>query len=214
MILASTSPRRRELLALLGIPFTIQGADIDETVQAAERPRDHVLRLAGEKARRVASQRQGECVLAADTIVVQHGRILGKPRDADEARRMLQSLRAAPHQVLTAVAIARYPAAGASEQPLLLSEVHASQVSMRPYSDEEIEDYIATGDPFDKAGGYAIQHPHFRPVAHFEGCFASIMGLPLGVVARLLSAAGLRPTPDWPRRCQALTGRCCQFTSA
>ncbi len=82
---------------------------------------------------------------------------------------------------------------------------------MRPYSDDEIDAYIASGDPMDKAGAYAIQNSDFEPVAHFDGCFASIMGLPLGVVADLLQQAGLNPAPNWPEQCALFTGRCCQW---
>lgn len=206
LILASQSPRRRELLSVLGIPFTIDTADIDESVLAAEAPLVHVLRLAQSKAR-VVAERWGDApdvvVLAADTIVVQRARILGKPRDAAEARLMLQSLRTAPHQVITAVAVV--------DSNGLVSGTHTSEVVMRPYSDAEIDAYIATGDSLDKAGAYAIQHNDFRPVAHFEGCFASIMGLPLGLASGLLQATGLTPDPDWPRACAAITHHCCHL---
>ena len=168
LILASQSPRRHQLLAALGIPFTVDTAGIDESVLAGEEPAPHALRLARNKAG-VVAQRWNDSptlvVLAADTIVVQHGRILGKPRTAAEARHMLKSLRAVPHQVMTAVAVA--------DGSVLVSGLHTSEVVMRPYTDAEIDAYIATDDPMDKAGAYAIQHSDFRPVAHFDGCYAS-----------------------------------------
>ncbi|NOZ71615.1 MAG: septum formation protein Maf [Chloroflexi bacterium] len=207
LILASASPRRRQLLQLLGLPFTVRVADIDESALPDEEPVLHARRLAESKARVVVAKVGTEeaVVIAADTIVVHKERILGKPKNAREARSMLQSLRDTPHQVITAVAVAT------TVPPRLISTTHTSLVTMRPYSDAEIEAYIATNDPLDKAGAYAIQHPDFRPVAHYEGCFASIMGLPLGVVADILQALNLHPQPDWPQRCQRLSGRCCRL---
>ena len=203
LILASSSPRRHQLLTALGIPFTIDVADIDESRVGNESPETHVRRLAETKARTVAARHPQDVILAADTIVVHQGRILGKPQDAAEARQMLGSLRTAPHQVITAVAVAR---AGD-----VISELDTSTVTMRPYTDAEIKAYIASGDPFDKAGAYAIQHPDFAPVARLDGCYAGVMGLPLAVTARLLTAAGLSPDPDWPQACHAVTGDCCQL---
>lgn len=201
LILASSSPRRRQLLAALGIPFSIDVADIDESRVGNESPEAHVRRLAEEKARAVIARHPRDVILAADTIVVHRGRILGKPRDAANAKTMLQSLRSNAHQVITAVAVARTGD--------LVSELDVSTVTMRGYTDTEIDAYIASGDPFDKAGAYAIQHPDFAPVARLDGCYAGVMGLPLAVVARLLAAAGLTPAPDWPHHCHAITGRCC-----
>ena len=202
LVLASASPRRRQLLAVLGIPFTVDCADIDESVLPDEAPEPYALRLAETKARVVAQRWSETVILAADTIVVQHKQILGKPQHAADARLMLQSLRAAPHQVITAVAVAR------PETLRVLSNDsddhdktlrvwianHTSHVVMRPYTDAEIDAYIASGDPLDKAGAYAIQNSDFRPVARFDGCFASIMGLPL---ARRCRSPHLRwPEPD------------------
>ena len=203
LILASASPRRQQLLAALGIPFVVESADIDESRRDDEPPEVHVRRLAEEKARTIAARHPQTVVLAADTIVVLEGRILGKPGDEADAWRMLRAMRGRAHRVMTAVAVARGMA--------LASDLDVSIVTMRNYSDEEIAAYIATGDPMDKAGAYAIQHPDFRPVAHLDGCFAGVMGLPLAVAARLLAGAGLSPAPDWPRRCHAITGRCCSL---
>jgi len=204
LILASSSPRRRQLLAALGIPFIIDVADIDESRLGDESPRAHVRRLAETKARTVAVRHPQDVVLAADTIVVLDGRILGKPGSPDEARAMLQALRGRGHQVITAVAVAH---AGD-----VSSDLDISTVVMRPYTDAEMDAYIASGDPMDKAGAYAIQHPGFQPVARLDGCFAGVMGLPLALTARLLSDAGLTPAAHWPHNCHAITGRCCQLT--
>ncbi len=202
LILASASPRRRQLLAALGIPFVIDAADINESRLKAETPAAHVRRLAEEKARTVSARRPQDVILAADTIVVHQGRILGKPRDTAHARSMLQSLRDRAHQVITAVAVARNGA--------ITSKLDVSVVTMREYSDAEMDAYIATGDPFDKAGAYAIQNADFAPVARLEGCYAGVMGLPLALTTHLLTAAGLAPAPDWPHNCNTITERCCQ----
>lgn len=201
LILASASPRRRQLLACLGLEFACERADIDETPWPREAPVAHARRLALTKASVVAARRPEAIVMAADTVVVRDGCILGKPADAAEARQMLRTLRGASHEVISAVAVVANGRTDGAE--------HISRVWMRAYTDAEIEAYIATGDPFDKAGAYAIQHPDFRPVARFEGCFASIMGLPLGLVAALLRQHGLVAAPAWPAACQALTGQCC-----
>ncbi len=205
LILASASPRRRQLLAALGIPFAIDVADIDESRVGAESPQAHVRRLAETKARAVAARHPHDIILAADTIVVLDGRILGKPGDEEEAWAMLRALRGRAHQVITAVAVAF---AGRTR-----SDLDIATVVMRDYSDAEIAAYIASGDPFDKAGAYAIQNLEFHPVARLEGCFANVMGLPLALTARLLTAAGLSPAPHWPQACHAITGRCCQRAS-
>jgi MAF protein len=220
LILASASPRRRELLAVLGLPFVVQTADIDESTLPDEAPEPHARRLAETKAITVAAKSGEAVVLACDTIVVQHGQILGKPRDVSAAREMLRSLREAPHRVITAVALALPQARSVSLHPIgtdtpegsprVLYASHSSDVTMRSYSDPEIDIYIASGDPMDKAGAYAIQNRDFEPVAHFNGCFASIMGLPLGVVADLLKQAGFGPAPNWPAQCAAFAGTCCQ----
>lgn len=203
LILASSSPRRRQLLAALGIPFTIDAADIDESRLGNESPEAHVRRLAQEKARAVAARHPDDVILTADTIVVSQGRILGKPQDAADARAMLQSLRTAPHQVITAVAVVH--------DGVVASDLDISVVTMRPYTDAEIDAYIASDDPFDKAGAYAIQHPSFAPVARLEGCYAGVMGLPLAMTARLLTNAGLAPASGWVQSCHAITGHCCQL---
>ena len=203
LILASSSPRRRQLLAALGLDFSVETAGIDESALPAEAPEAHARRLAETKAQVIAQQHPKAVVLAADTIVVYHDQIMGKPVDAGDAWRMLIALRESPHQVISAVAVAH--------DGFLRSAIHANHVLMRDYSDAEITAYIASGDPFDKAGAYAIQHPDFAPVAQFDGCPASIMGLPLALTAPLLQAAGVEATLDWPAVCHTITGRCCQL---
>ena len=197
LILASNSPRRKELLRLAGWDYRIAPADVDETPRPDEEAAVYVLRLAEEKARAASLQAQpGELIIAADTTVADGREILGKPAHADEARQMLTSLRGRPHQVHTAVAVYD-PASGD-----LHAELATTEVPMRDYSDVEIEAYIATGDPFDKAGSYAIQHPEFRPVPHLSGCYANVVGLPLCHLMRALAKFGLSPAVDVPLGCQ------------
>lgn len=186
LILASNSPRRRQLLALLGWDFRVQPADIDETPLHGEAPEQYVLRLAQAKAEAVAQVNAPEAlVLAADTTVADGDAILGKPLNAGEARRMLAQLRARSHQVYTGVALRR------QSDRLALAIVAESRVPMRAYSEAEVEAYIASGDPFDKAGGYAIQHAGFHPVESLSDCYANVVGLPLCHLAALLRQAGL-----------------------
>lgn len=185
-VLASSSPRRRELLASLGIVFTISKPAIDETQYPGEPPHEYVQRLSREKAAAVADQFQSPVmILAADTIVIDDGEILGKPVDADEARQMLTRLRARVHHVCTAITL-RYLDA----YPWTLTRLTCTEVVMRAYTDAEIEAYIATGDPFDKAGSYAIQHPQFAPVASIEGSETNVIGLPLETLRAMLVEIG------------------------
>jgi MAF protein len=199
LVLASTSPRRRELLALGGWSFAVLPADIDETPLPGETPRHYVERLAEAKARTVllqaSQQYPGIPLVASDTAVVEGDEILGKPMDFDDASRMLQRLRGRIHQVFTALAVLD------PRSTALLRDVCVTDVLMRAYSDDEIEAYVATNDPFDKAGGYAIQHPLFKPVERLYGCYPSVMGLPLCQLARLLSQVGLPPRTGITRDC-------------
>ena len=209
LILASNSPRRGELLALAGIPFTTQPADLDEARLPGEPAADYVQRLAAAKARAVAADvPAGTWVLGADTTVALGEDLLGKPADPAEARRILERLRGRTHTVLTALALVRAP------YPPLESELCVSPVRMRAYSDDEIEAYIRSGDPFDKAGGYAIQNLTFHPVADFYGCAASVMGLPLCHLARLLLRCGITPPADIPTACQAHLDYTCTIFAA
>lgn len=201
IILASNSPRRKQLLALTGWGYEIIPADVDETPRHGEAADAYVLRLAQEKAAAVASglDRPGEdgcIVIAADTTVADRGEILGKPQDEAEAEAMLKSLRGRTHQVYTAVS------AVDTRTGQTVTELSATDVPMRPYTQDEIDAYIASGDPFDKAGGYAIQHPEFKPAAHLTGCYANVVGLPLCHLVRALKKLGLRPPNDIPSSCQ------------
>lgn len=209
LILASNSPRRRELLALTGWTFAIRPAAIDETPLAGEDPGTYVTRLARSKARAGATLAPaGSLVLAADTIVADGPALLGKPGTPEQAAEMLRRLRGKTHQVCTAIAVV------ATASGHLLSERCCSQVPMRKYSPAELDAYVASGDPLDKAGAYGIQHAGFHPVEHFSGCFASVMGLPLCHLARLMQRMGYPPPADVPAACQAnLKYRCAIFTA-
>ena len=188
LVLASASPRRRELLASLGVAFDIVPANIDETPRPGEPPLAYAQRLSAEKAAAVArSAAPPALIVAADTVVICDGAILGKPADPNEARAMLRTLRGRAHTVCTALTLARL----ASGAPLSgVSRVTCTEVHMRAYSDAEIEAYIATGDPFDKAGGYAIQHAGFEPVARISGSYTNVVGLPLETLRALLDETG------------------------
>jgi len=179
LVLASQSPRRRELLVQLGIPLEVRPAHADESVLAGEAPRDYVLRVAREKARAVT----GEIVLAADTAVVLAGEVLGKPRDGEDARRMLRALSGTVHEVLTAVCVRRSLA-------IELDVVVATKVRFSRLSRGEIDWYVATGEPLDKAGAYAIQGSGGAFVLSVEGSVSNVVGLPLAETADLLRRAG------------------------
>ncbi|MBI3732142.1 MAG: septum formation protein Maf [Chloroflexi bacterium] len=182
LILASSSPRRREILSYLSIPFEVCSAPVDETPRPHEPPREMVMRLSRLKAE--AAMRScpaaDTLVLAADTTVALDGENIGKPTDGAEARAMLKRLRGRAHQVFTAVTFAPAP----FDARGLWVALCETRVHMRPYADADIEDYLATGEPFDKAGAYAIQDSAFHPVERIEGCYLNVMGLPLCEVIR------------------------------
>lgn len=203
LILASGSPRRRQLLPLLGLPFVIKTTGADERILDGEPPTEFALRTSRAKAHAVTDARPDELVVAADTIVVLDNLILGKPADPEQAGEMLRQLRGRPHYVYTAVSV-RHPASRRS-----VSELGESLVWMRDYSDDEIARYIASGDPLDKAGAYAIQHPEFDPVARIEGCWLSVMGLPLCHLARALAQFGVVVPSNVPSTCRAFSQRDC-----
>ena len=196
LVLASNSPRRKQLLALTKFNFIVSAAHVDESTRPNESPADYVLRLAETKARAVQAN-QHQLVLAADTTVVDGREILGKPENAADAFGMLTRLRGRTHQVYTGLALLR-PRDG-----FLLKDLSVTDVPMRDYTDEEIHAYIATGDPFDKAGAYAIQHEQFHPVQHMSGCHASVMGLALCHVTRVLKQMDVSPQTNIPANCQA-----------
>ena len=186
LILASASPRRRELLAALGVTFEVVPSEVAESTDERDPARGAEL-LAVRKAGAVAglaSTPAGAVVIGSDTVVVLDGHILGKPRDASEARGMLSLLRARGHDVFSGVAVAT--------GGRIVSDHARTAVHMRDYSDEEIEAFIATESPFDKAGGYAIQDEAFAPVERCEGCRCNVVGLPLATLRGLLANLGVR----------------------
>lgn len=198
LYLASQSPRRRELLSLLGFEFTTIITQTDERRHPGESPADYACRLSREKAQAAARLIDRDAlIVAADTIVVDGSDVLGKPVDAAEARAILLRLRDRLHYVYTAVTLLN-TVAGRE-----LSEYASSPVRMRPYTNDEIRAYVATGDPFDKAGAYAIQHPDFHPAEAFGHCFANVMGLPLCHITRMLGQMGIKPPQNVPSACQS-----------
>lgn len=190
LVLASASPRRRELLGQLGLDFEVSAADIDETPRQGERAPAYVLRLAREKARAVATRHPGAWVLAADTTVALGEELLGKPRDAAGAREMLGRLSGRTHEVHTGVALAG-PTSGHSVEH---SRAVCTRVSFRSLSAGEIAWYAGTGEPLDKAGSYAVQGKGGFLVAAVEGSPTNVIGLPLGETLELLARAGV-PLP-------------------
>ena len=194
LILASASPRRRELLAGLGLRFEVRSADVDETPLPGEQAEPYVVRLAREKAGAVA--RPGELVLAADTTVVVDGEILGKPLDADDARRMLRQLAGREHEVLTGIALFELghlddldnPENGSAGRTAARADL--SRVRIAPLTDEEIDWYVATGEPMDKAGAYGIQGLGSLFVEAVDGNYTNVVGLPVPAVYRLFAELG------------------------
>jgi septum formation protein len=177
LVLASQSPRRREILRQAGIPFTVRVADVDESVRTAESPAEYVQRLAAAKAYAIEAA-DAETVLGADTTVVIDGEILAKPADAADARRMLTRLSGRRHEVLTGICLRR--GARATRDYVTTGVVFAT------LSDAEIDEYVASGEPMDKAGAYAIQGLASKFVERIDGDYFNVMGLPVALVYRLL----------------------------
>src|SRR3989454_235293 len=182
LVLASGSPRRRQLLEMLGLPFRVVLPEVDETYRNSEAPEAYVVRLARKKATAVAAREPGELVLGADTTVVVRGEVLGKPSSPDEAAAMLARLRGRTHQVLSGVALA----AGDRVEHAL----DVTDVTFRPLDDATITAYVATGEPMDKAGAYAVQGRGAMLVEGIRGDFFGVMGLPLRLVLELLERFG------------------------
>ena len=209
LVLASNSPRRKQLLALGNWNFVVNVADIDETALDGETPKEYVIRLAQEKALAVKDKSNAEnIIIGSDTTVVVDDEILGKPVDEADAERMLKQLRGRTHQVYTGIALYRIL------DGKILTELSITDVPMRNYSDDEIAAYIKTGDPMDKAGAYAIQHPDFQPVHSMQGCYAGVMGLSMCHVLRALQNFDLSPAADVPTACQSLLNYQCQVSAA
>ena len=188
LILASASPRRHELLRNAGIPFVVRVADIPEIPRANELPDVFVKRMAREKARAIARSFPNDLVLGADTIVIIDEQILGKPRDQADAARMLRLLSGKTHRVTTAVCLSGPQTADRPENEEVQSET--TLVTMNEISGQEIQDYIATGEPMDKAGAYAIQGRASRWVRKIEGDYFNVVGLPVALVYRMLRERG------------------------
>jgi septum formation protein len=199
LVLASSSPRRVEILTSLGIPFAVDPADVSEEIRPGESARDAASRLAADKAAPVAARRPDRWVLAADTLVLVGEEILGKPRDDADARRMLGLLAGREHRVVTAVRLQRGAEAGRER-------IETSRVRISPLSPEEILWYVATGEPRDKAGAYAVQGLGSRFIESVAGSYTNVMGLPARSVYLLLRESGdedlarlaLTPLPGAP----------------
>ena len=191
LTLASASPRRRELMTALGLPFRIQPADIPENPLPNEPPQDMVERLSREKALKVAASLPDGLVIGADSTVIHRGQAIGKPRNDREARNMLRRLRNTTHHVCTGLTVTN----AATGQTLTTSQT--SQITLRNFSDAEIEASIAAGTPQDKAGAYAIQDTALRPAAHWQGCYPNIVGLPTCRLLEMLHQLNWPPPPHW-----------------
>jgi len=219
LVLASNSPRRKELLAFGGWDFCVRTAQVNELVCNGESPIEYVVRLAIDKAQAVADlftdPHPDTLIVAADTAVVDRSpakktslaqiNILGKPSDRLDAEGMLRRLRGRTHQVYTGVAVLRL---GNGE---LQREVCITDVPMRLYSDDEIQMYIDSGDPMDKAGAYAIQHQEFNPVVGLTGCYANVMGLPICHLARILTRFDKGPCREIFVSCEQYLGYSCDI---
>ena len=192
------------------LPFVALSAEVDETARVGELPAQLVIRLSATKAAAVrhtlleSGRVSGDTlVVAADTVVVLGDKILGKPAGTTEARQMLRRLRARAHQVYSAVSVTELSSGRTA------IHLDATIVWMRDYSDAEIEAYVRSGDPLDKAGAYAIQHAAFRPVARLEGCFTGVVGLPLKALTKGLAHFGVTPPVDVAAVCRQWTGHDC-----
>ena len=204
LILASNSPRRKQLLALGEWEFQVLPVDIDESQIDGESARDYVLRLAQKKAH-AAGQRvaPGNIIVAADTTVVDGDEILGKPSSPQEAFHMLHQLRGRSHQVYSAICVFDVSTS------FKISDLCCTEVVMRSYDHEEISAYIASGDPLDKAGAYAIQHRGFDPVEKIDGCYANVVGLPLCHLVRMLRKFDVSPITNITHNClESLQNTC------
>ena len=189
LVLASASPRRADLLRTAGIPFEVRQADVDETVREGEDAGTYVRRVAEAKAAAILDGvvQKGSAVLAADTVVVVDEQILGKPRDPADARQMLRRLSGRCHSVLTGVCLATSSTGG----PAFRTEVVETTVEFSTLTDEEVDAYVASGEPMDKAGGYAIQGLASRFVTRIDGSYTNVVGLPVPLVYALCREAGI-----------------------
>jgi septum formation protein len=194
LVLASASPRRQELLRNAGIPFTVYPANISELPLPDEKPQDCAERLAREKARFIFHQQADKFVLGADTIVVVGSEILGKPRDEADAMRMLRLLSGRTHQVITGVCLLGPALRTRNQKPETGFEdtrSETTQVTMTALTDDDIQSYIATGEPMDKAGAYAIQGIASRWIPRIDGDYFNVVGLPVALVHKMLQEHGI-----------------------
>jgi len=189
LILASASPRRAELLSAAGIPFEVRPAHIDEALRAGEDARTYASRVAVDKARAIAGQANGRSVLAADTVVVIDGLVLGKPVDSDDAKRMLRVLSGRSHEVITAVAL--MSTRRGQSDAAVDARIESTVVEFAPLDTAEIDWYVATGEPADKAGSYAVQGLASRFVTRIEGSYSNVVGLPMALVYVMCTRAGI-----------------------
>lgn len=206
ILLASASPRRRQIIATLGLPFELGVApgDEDRAQEAYQGPAEGLAQwTATYKALMIFSQpaTQEQIVITADTTVILDDQVLGKPRDADHARFLLKSLRGRWHRVVTGVVVSTFHD-GKLE---VHGESRSTPVLMRDYTDQEIDDYIATGDPMDKAGAYGIQHPDFQPTQRIDGCYLNVVGLPLCTLVELLARFSIQPANQSCDGCENTT---------
>ncbi len=200
IILASASPRRQEWLAKSGLGFEIKPTNVDERLVPGEKPYDAVRRVTLTKGLAAQADDKEAVIIAADTIVVHDGEILGKPVDEDDAVATLRRLRGKWHEVLTGLVVLR----GAKQ----LLEIVKSQVLMRKYTNEEIVNYVASGDPLDKAGSYAVQNESFHPVAQIAGCYLNVVGLPLCALQQNLAMLGIEMPAPLPSGCLDVSKKC------
>ena len=201
LVLASASPRRRQLLRQAGIPFTSRPAHVNEARRAGEPPAEYAQRLARDKARAVQRQFPNALVLGADTIVVVKRQILGKPRDAADAARMLRLLSGRSHQVITGVALLGVTGNKKTTKPTTLEDVRCvtTEVFFNRLREEQIRSYVASGEPMDKAGAYAIQGRASRWIPKISGDYCNVVGLPVSLVAQMLEQAVSRAISFRPR---------------
>ena len=207
-ILASRSPRRQMLLRNLIQQFLVVESEVDEAVLPGEEPENYVIRIAQEKAlsagkKMMESNLEDLVIIAADTAVVDGDHLLGKPGDANQAKDILEQLRGKTHQVLSGITLYQLNSRS------MFSQLVTTAVTMRDYSDQEIQDYIDSGDPFDKAGAYAIQNEVFDPAPDFNDCYANVMGLPLCHLDRLMAKGELDVENGIADRCQAAINYTC-----
>ena len=206
LILASSSPRRQQLLTFLGVEFQVLTADIDERVRPGETPKEYVSRLALSKSQAIkSSSAAGWVILAADTAVVDENQILGKPIDSLQAANMLRKLRARTHYVFTSLSVRDT----LTEE--VITDLCVTEVGMRSYHESEIRDYVASGDPLDKAGAYAIQNTGFNPVQKISGCYTNVVGLPLCHLTELLIKMKIDFQDHTTRGCRTSHGYSCQL---